>query len=273
MSKLIPTTPILDLQGFTESTLDGKGVLDVLLTTFKTHLAKEYDDGKIMGHDYATLFLQGYLPHVDSAIKLLLEKEKQPYELELLTQQADLVKEQAEAIRKKLPYELELLTQQADLVKEQADAIRKKLPLELEYLKLQNKIADAEIKYKEAQVELAKSQVELAKSQIAVALAEIEIKREQLVLTKQKTITEKAQTDNSVVIPGSAIWWQNKAIEQQVKAFEFDSQLKIFKILVDTWITRKNADEGELAVFPNNILTNKLNEITGGTGSIHIPRV
>jgi hypothetical protein len=255
MSKLIPTTPIFDIKGLTETTLDGKGVLDVLITTFKTHLNKEYDDGKIMGHDYATLFLQGYLPHVDSAIKLLLEKEKQPYELELLTQQADLVKEQAEAIRKKLPYELE-------------------------YLKLQNKIADAEIKYKEAQVELAKSQVELAKSQvelansqIEVALAEIEIKKEQLALTKQKTVTEKAQTDNSVVLPGSAIWWQNKAIEQQVKAFEFDSQLKIFKILVDTWITRKNADEGELAVFPNNILIDKLNAITGGTGSIHIPRV
>lgn len=82
----------LDISELTEATLDGNGVLDVLLQTMRLHLDREFKDNRITGTAYATVYAQSIAVFLQQAIAYSLSKAKLSLELQHLKEQVDLVK-------------------------------------------------------------------------------------------------------------------------------------------------------------------------------------
>ena len=77
----------LDMSDLTQLTLNGNGVLDQFLTLHRLVLDREFNDGRIQGKEYSDSFIATYSINMELAIKFLLEKEKQFYEIELVESQ------------------------------------------------------------------------------------------------------------------------------------------------------------------------------------------
>ena len=88
--KSLSTTKLdnpLDVSDLTHLTLNGNGVLDQFLTLHRLVLDREFNDGRIQGKEYSDSFVATYSINMELAIKFLLEKEKQFYEIELVESQ------------------------------------------------------------------------------------------------------------------------------------------------------------------------------------------
>lgn len=77
----------LDMSDLTELTLGADGVLDKFLTLHRLVLDREFDAGRIQGKEYSDSFIATYSINMELAIKFLLEKEKQFYDIELVESQ------------------------------------------------------------------------------------------------------------------------------------------------------------------------------------------
>ena len=70
--------------------------------------------------------------------------------------------------------------------------------------------------------------------------AQLETIREQTEANRAKT--KDTRTDGSVI--GGAIGKQNSLQQQQIDSYKRDSEAKVAKMLLDTWVTQKSLDEG-----------------------------
>lgn len=167
--------------------------------------------------------------------------------------------------------DLELKAQQLILGEKEILLKEKQIPLmekEIELKQNQIDLGIKELSIKEQQLEVAKKEVGIKEQQLALAKFELEVKapaevrstNAQADLYGQKVITEKAQTDNSVVNPNSVIDINNNLVKEQTKGFPRDAQQKLAKLLIDTWILRRQLDPDSNPV--NEI--NKLQDINIG---------
>jgi hypothetical protein len=78
------TIAIADL---TTGVITGSGVFDKLMVSAKAHLAEEFQNGRIKGPEYSTVYLSMLTAVMDQAVKFLLEKDKTAIEIDLITQQ------------------------------------------------------------------------------------------------------------------------------------------------------------------------------------------
>lgn len=208
----------LDISDLTKINLTGDGVLDKFLQLHRLVLDREFDLGRIQGKEYSDSFVATYTINMELAIKFLLEKEKQFYEIELIESQIANSKKDLEL----KDYELKYIKPKELLIKE-----------------AQVNIALQDLLLKTKQVELMEYEL------INKLPVEIQILQANRLLTEQKIITEKAQTDNTVVGTGSVIDWNIKTLEAQIKGMDQDAKTKLMKMLVDTWTTRMNNDAAE----------------------------
>lgn len=236
----------LDISELTEATLDGNGVLDVLLQTMRLHLDREFKDNRITGTAYATVYAQSIAVFLQQAIAYSLSKAKLSLELQHLKEQVDLVKlqqDQTRAQTDKITTDTVVAIKQGHLVDAQTCQVKAET----------NKI-NAEVALRlPKEVALLEKQIDLANSQIAGQEA-------QNALYTQKTVTERAQTDNTVVGLDSVVDRQNKMMGAQTDGFKRDAEQKSTKLLIDTWSLRKNTDPDATPV--NNV--NKLVDDTIG---------
>lgn len=261
----IPTINISDefnINEFTESKLDGKGVLDVLLQTATLHLTREFNEDRIRGTDYANAYVNLLNNFANIASQYGLAKVKQPFELQLL--EADIYKTGAETV---------LLTKQGGLVDAQITTetakaemlhleMQHKLPRELVLLDAQISNLLAEHKLKEKQLELTAKELEIKEKQLAILAyelanklpTEVELLRQQADLYRQKVITEKAQTDDSVFTPDSVIGRNNAVLKEQAISYQNDSKIKVASVMIDTWKVRRNDDPDSAPVDDINKL-------------------
>lgn len=208
----------LDIDGLTDVSLTGSGVLDKFLQLQRLVLDREFNDGRIHGKEYADSFIATYTINMELAIKFLLEKEKQFYEIELI-----------EANINNSKKDLELKEYELTKIKPQELAIKAS----------QLAIAEKELLLKAKQLELAEYElIHKLPAEVAGILANNE-------LVNQKKITEKAQTDSSVIGPDSVIDWNIKVLDAQVKGIDQEAKQKIMRMLIDTWTTRVNNDSAE----------------------------
>lgn len=205
----------LHIDGLTDVSLTGSGVLDKFLQLQRLVLDREFNDGRIHGKEYADSFIATYTINMELAIKFLLEKEKQYYEIELIESQI--------ANSKK---DLELKEYELTFIK----------PQELALKVAQLGIAEKELLLKAKQIELAEYEL------LHKLPAEVEGILANNELINQKTITEKAQTDATAYGPNSVIDWNVKTLAAQIAGIEQDSKQKIMRMLVSTWETRLNND-------------------------------
>lgn len=90
--------PLLSIDELTEASLDGNGVLDVLLRTMRIHLEREFRDGRITGVAYATAYTESLGIFLPQAIQYALAKSKLSLELQQLQAQVELLQVQKEQV-------------------------------------------------------------------------------------------------------------------------------------------------------------------------------
>ena len=112
----------LDIDDLTDVSLTGSGVLDKFLQLQRLVLDREFNDGRIHGKEYADSFIATYTINMELAIKFLLEKEKQFYEIELIESQIANSKKELELkeyeLTKIKPIELEALMANKELIEQ-----------------------------------------------------------------------------------------------------------------------------------------------------------
>lgn len=111
-------------------------------------------------------------------------------------------------------------------------------------------------------LEIKPLELALREKEIMLKEAELDAAIAQVALYEAKAITEQAQTDASVIGSGSILDKQNALYVAQTKGYKSDAIQKSVKILIDTWITRLNADPDEVDADA----TNKLADVYIGNG-------
>lgn len=139
----------------------------------------------------------------------------------------------------KLPAEVSNITKQGLLLDAQEDEIAYRLaniiPVEKANLEFTGANLQAENALLVSKLTTETKQQSSIDAQIATTNAQTE-------LYEQKTTSELAQVDGSVILPNSAMDYQNKLIKAQTDAFTTDSIQKSTKLLLDTWNARHVSD-------------------------------
>jgi hypothetical protein len=55
---------------------EGTGILDVLMEKFETRIQEQYDEGRLTGSDFATVYAQGFADVLKTSAAFLLDKDK-----------------------------------------------------------------------------------------------------------------------------------------------------------------------------------------------------
>ncbi len=126
---------------------------------------------------------------------------------------------------------------------------------------LNNLLVNAQINLAEKQIELAEKQLEQADKQLELLEKQIELQEAQADLARQKIKTEIAQiadtVDGNAVV--GVIGAQVALYKQQTTSYKRDSEQKVMKTLLDTWMTRKTIDDG--VEVPVTLDTASLDEV------------
>ncbi len=126
---------------------------------------------------------------------------------------------------------------------------------------LNNLLVNAQINLAEKQIELAEKQLEQADKQRELLEKQIELQEAQADLARQKIKTEIAQiadtVDGNPVV--GVIGAQVGLYKQQTTSYKRDSEQKVMKTLLDTWMTRKTIDDG--VEVPVTLDTASLDEV------------
>lgn len=208
---------IIPIEEFTESTVSGNGVFDLLMRANKAHLEQEYSQQRIRGTEYATV----YLGMLDSTMKISLDFFVQQRKLGLEAALLEIQLKIAEIELQKAAVELQIAELQAQ-----------KIPAEIEVLKGQKCKLDAEY--------------DVLVGQKLKVVAETS-------LLNQKVATEKAQTVGASTDPDSVIGKQKQLFQAQADGFQRDAEQKATQILVSTWNARRTTDEGTEANAQNQL--------------------
>ena len=225
-----PSEP-LDISDLTTVALDGLGVFDRMLTLHRLALSREFNGGRIVGKEYSDAFIQTYIANLELSIRLVMEKEKQAYELELL--EGQLAKMEADTL---------IAGKQLELLSKELELKTRMLPLEIALTTAQIAKMEADATLAEKQLLLADRELILKDKELLLKDKELDLMAKQIILTEQKVVTEKAQTDPSVIVEGSVISMNNRVLEAQVEGFKRDAEQKAANTLLQTWIVRLNND-------------------------------
>lgn len=234
VTKVIKTaspSKALDISDLTTVALDGLGVFDRMLTLHRLALTREFNGGRIVGKEYSDAFIQTYIANLELSIRLVMEKEKQAYELDLL--EGQLAKMEADTL---------IAGKQLELLSKELELKTQMLPLEIALTTAQIAKMEADATLAEKQLLLADRELILKDKELLLKDKELDLMAKQIILTEQKVVTEKAQTDPSVIIDGSVISMNNKVLEAQVEGFKRDAEQKAANTLLQTWIVRLNND-------------------------------
>lgn len=227
VTKVIKTaspSEALDITDLTTVSLDGLGVFDRMLTLHRLALSREFTGGRIVGKEYSDAFIQTYIANLELSIRLVMEKEKQAYELDLLEGQLAKMEADTALANKELEIKVAML------------------PLNIALTTAQIAKMEADATLAEKQLLLADRELILKDKELLLKDKELDLMAKQIVLTEQKVITEKAQTDPSVIVEGSVISMNNRVLEAQVDGFKRDAEQKAANTLLQTWIVRLNND-------------------------------
>lgn len=232
------------IENLTEVSFDGSGVLDTLLSLSRLHLDREFNQGRIQGKEYSDVYLKLYNASVGEAIRLMLEKEKQPFDFRM--SEAQIIKMEADT---------DIAVKQLELLEQELALKTAKFPLEVALITAQVAKMEADVILTDKQISLSEKELLLKDKELLLKEKELELAEQQLLLSAQKIITEKAQTDPSVIQEGSVIDMNNKVLAAQVEGFKRDAEQKAANTLLQTWIVRLNND----AALTNNanMLTDK----------------
>ncbi len=122
----------IDLAGLTNGTTisDGTGVFDVLIQAVERHVESQYDEGRLAGTDFATVYLGSMQSVLQQAIKFILEEQVADKNADLIQEKINAEVKNTEAggvidlQKQKLQEEIDLVIAQTATQYEQVAASR-----------------------------------------------------------------------------------------------------------------------------------------------------
>lgn len=161
----------LQITDFTEETREGNGVFDSFMRATKSHIAEEYNQGRIKGPEYATVYLSALNATADRALEFLMRKDEQWLKNRALEVQLEI----AQLEKEKVAAEILLInaqTSKMEAEERQVEAEIKLLDKRLLMLEDEQKKLQAEVKLVDAQVVKTNADVDLIRAQIDKLLEE-----------------------------------------------------------------------------------------------------
>jgi len=236
----------------TEGKLDGNGVFDELMRSFKAHIHEEYSKNRLTGAEYATVYLGGLQTTMEQALQYLLQRRRSELEADLVAEkiktevlgQERLNKEIINLGAQKLQIDAqtELLTQQGLNAEKERDQI----VAQTELVEQQTSNAILEGKVLVAQECKLRMEYDLLAEQKLKTVAET-------ALLNQKKVTELSQTSGSGIDEESQVGSQIALYKAQRDGFKRDAEQKAAKLMSDVWAVQRTTDEGIQASTSNGL--------------------
>lgn len=233
------------------SDVEGNGIFDVMMNSLRANVYEEYEEGRITGTEYATVYLQAMNAAGDRALQFLLSKDKAYLEAHNLNLQGELLEAQvglaeaqteiaiqelaiktieAENEAAKIELEMEILRQNSLLIPEQVIKVQE----EIDLLQTQDLIAKQTHKSETAKANKATEMVaaELANMEEAVTKTQEEIdllEQQELKVTEETSIAAQ-QLINQTAISVDAT--DRVAIEYKILQAQHCKLQEEFNVLV-----------------------------------------
>lgn len=234
-SKLSQEIVRINNEDLTEKKIDGKGTFDVLMAGLRTHLQKEFENGRLTGDLYAKTYIQLTQGAMAQAVQFLIARDSAYWQA---------------------------ITAQQQALAAQAQVITARVQLEVAKVQLQSVRAEAATNA----VNYALTKMKLATETVGFDAAKYQLDNmlpEQLAMLKEQKETARAQTldtrSDGITNVTGILGKQKLLYAQQITSYQRDSEVKAGKIFIDAWMTMKTIDEGLLP--PTNFNNTNLDQI------------
>lgn len=255
----------LTIDDLTKGEVGGTGTFDRMMLAITAHLDKQYNESKITGSDYATVYLGALTTVMQQATAYLLGAERLEKELLLIQEQIDNMQKQTALVEAQIANinaDTLIKTEQIQLTANQAAQVIE-----------QTKLTTSQKNQVDKEIELLTQQVLKAMQDTAlVAQQVINTTNQNTTITKQqekldaenailleKLETEQAQTKGTTATVSGLIGKQMLLIDKQAEGFDRNAEQKLAKIMVDTWTVRQTTDGADVAA--NGLSDNEINKI------------
>ena len=226
----------------TERTLAGNGTFDALMAGFNAHLAREYEQSRITGEQYAKAYVELTQAAMSNAVQYLLGKETSYWQAMQAQHQARLIEAQIVAAR----VEAEGAKVTLQILRYQAGTQR------TVYATNKMQLATASVTYGAAAYNLANllpAQKDQLLKNTQLLTNEISLFPLKQTMLKEQGESQRAQTldTRSDALPVAGVLGKQVLLySQQIVSYKRDGEMKAAKLFTDAWITMKTIDEGVL---------------------------
>lgn len=181
----------ITLTDLTTGTLEGAGVFDALMRAAKVHLDDQFQDDRIRGPEYATVYLGQLESVMQNALQFLMGREKVSLEAKLLEVQVTL----AEVEVLKANVQLEILAEQkltAIAERRLMEANATKVEAEITLIPKQAQLLDAQVLVAQADIVKSQAEGELIQANVTRVTAEtLNVPKQGALLDSQKAVADQ----------------------------------------------------------------------------------
>lgn len=282
----------LTVEEITTGAIDGTGVFDALMRSYKAHLQEEWDSGRITGDDYTKAYIALTESAMGQGITFLLGKDSAYWQaamaqVQTVTAQVQLeeakiraVATQFDAANNKATYaltKLRMSSESATYCISQYN-LSNILPAQLLNLqteeagkKIQNNISSYELSTmlpaQKLMLDAQKAGQDTANQTATYNLSTMLpgqhlLLQQQREMVREQTEAQRAQTFDTRTdeFPVTGVLGKQKELyAQQITSYQRDSELKVAKIFSDSWTVQKTIDEGLTA--PNSFTNPEIEKV------------
>jgi hypothetical protein len=215
----------IEVTDFTTGIVGGTGMFDQIMVSLVAHLKVEYLANRIAGAEYTKAYQAAITAGLQTAMQLLLDRDKAYWAAILVQQQAQTAEIQKTTAR------VQLEVAKAQLIQTQYEALNAEAQYGL--TKIQISVQDAAYAAQVAQT------ANLTYTPENILPAQKTLIKEQS--EAQRANTLDVRTDGAAVT--GAVGKQKDLWAQQITSYMRDSETKLAKIYNDSWVTQRTTDE------------------------------
>lgn len=244
----------IEVRDFTGGETAGAGLFDELMRSVNSHLKKEFSDGRLVGADYAQVYLTAISGAMQNASNFVLSMERTNKEIDLIDEQIKQAEKQNELLELQkiklgiendtaqfnldyiLPQQLNLLTAQVAQTTAQTGLINEQTSTQQK----QQVQLDAQTALTGKQEVLVDEQIKAATYQYTtptagLLYAQYEKSMQEVAVLTQKKITEEAQTSGNEGTVSGLIGKEMQLKQNQADSFIRDAEQKAAKLYADAF--------------------------------------
>jgi hypothetical protein len=218
----------------TDALTTGDGTFDIVMKAINSHLAQEFEKGRITGAEYSKAYIALVESALANSVQFLLGRDTAYWQA--IRAKFDAQRAEVEVVTARVQLEVA----KAELQKQKYEALTHQANFALTKLKLSTE----SVAYCIAQFNLEN-----------MLPAQLEMINEQREAARAQTLNTRS--DGTVVV--GLLGKQKDLYSQQITSYKRDAEVKVAKLFTDAWITQKTIDEGLLA--PNGFINSSLDQV------------